>query len=539
MAIAEANRPGISGASEEATKQALAFVQSWRSLFELMMSNRDFRALIVDAGEIARRVFLRHTEGLGEKAKQEFLAGVPATDIAKDVKGDAQQRSQSPATGEYEVKMSNEESDQLQRDVARVLSILGKNPNFRDGVNRIFELFDIARDQVRGQVKTGLGKGDVELANPHARKAQQETEKLIAAFSGKKTLDDFMENLKKIIRKVDNDNETRQYLNELRAFIVEESAKQNDEEALKRRINELIDRGRELSDKYRYADEVNAFLDSSDQLMENIKNDEMVSLLRHHAGIVASDLSYTDPSGETRLDTEVLDKLRSALIPILADAFKYIPVPKIEHVDHNKHYWVDNIVLCGFDVIPDRVKVHMESDSDLSIRDIEVKKSRTRLVVTLKEIRTELKNMDFYYNKKTFPQMTERGKFTLRLGGDGATLQLLFNIEQNATDRAPRLTDGRADFTIHKMDITFDKSTLTHDVLFPMFTTMFQPSIKNKIENEVENSLQKLIDNIAGRLSEALGEVNRPLLSRLENVKATLKCNEFGQAFEARKEKLE
>jgi len=262
-------------------------------------------------------------------------------------------------------------------------------------------------------------------------------------------------------------------------------------------------------------------------------------LLRHHAGIVASDLSYTDPSGETRLDTEVLDKLRSALIPILADAFKYIPVPKIEHVDHNKHYWVDNIVLCGFDVIPDRVKVHMESDSDLSIRDIEVKKSRTRLVVTLKEIRTELKNMDFYYNKKTFPQMTERGKFTLRLGGDGATLQLLFNIEQNATDRAPRLTDGRADFTIHKMDITFDKSTLTHDVLFPMFTTMFQPSIKNKIENEVENSLQKLIDNIAGRLSEALGEVNRPLLSRLENVKATLKCNEFGQAFEARKEKLE
>jgi len=299
-----------------------------------------------------------------------------------------------------------------------------------------------------------------------------------------------------------------------------------------------MEKGRGLIEKYRYADELNDFLNSADKLMENINNDECVSLLKHHAGIVVSDLSYTDAAGKTHLDTDMLNKIRSIIVPIIADTLKYIPIPRIEDTDEYRDYWLDNIVLCGYDAVPEKVRVQIETDSELNVRDIEVKKSYTRLVLTLKEIKTELKDMDFYYKRKSFPEMTENGKFTLRLGGDGASLVIDFNIEQSS-GKAPVLTDGKATFNIHQMDIIYDKSSLTHALITPMITSMLKKSIQKNIEITVENTLQKLIDNIGNRLTEALAEVNRPLTSRLDFVKQTIMGTEIGQTFEKRREKLE
>jgi len=48
-----------------------------------------------------------------------------------------------------------------------------------------------------------------------------------------------------------------------------------------------------------------------------------------------------------------------------------------------------------------------------------------------------------------------------------------------------------------------------------------------------------LIDNIGGRLTDALSEVNKPLTSRLETVKQTIKGSDVAQTMQKRKEILE
>lgn len=534
-----ASVPSVSGSTKShVANEAMDFVQTWRTLFELLMSSREFRKLLVDSVSVAKRIFLRHSDGLGEQAKQEYLAGKAPTDIAKDVSNQAQQKSQSPVTGEYQVKMTEDESNQLKDDAARILATIGKNPTYRQGVERIFQLIDITREQAKAQANAQTQQPAVARAKPNARKAKSDTKELVAAFSGKEALDNFLNDFNNLISKFNNDNETIQYLKEVRTFILEEPTRER-EENLRQRMDELIDRGRNIVDKYRYADELDNFLDSANEMLENIKNDEFVSLMKHHAGIVASDLSYTDASGQTVLDTEILGKLRSVIVPVIADTLKYIPIGKIEGSDKNRDFWVDNIVLCGYDVLPDNIRIHIESDSDLSVRDIEVKKSYTKLVVSLKHIRTEFKDLSFFYHKKTFPEMTEQGKFNLRLGGDGANLTMFFNVEQKAGQKQPHLTKGESEFNIAEMDITFDKSTLKHDILSPIFSTLFKAQIKHNVESEVENALQKLIDNIAGRLTDSLVEVNRPLVSRLESVKQTIKGSDVAQTMEKRKEVLE
>jgi hypothetical protein len=96
-------------------------------------------------------------------------------------------------------------------------------------------------------------------------------------------------------------------------------------------------------------------------------------ILRQQAGILTADLSYMDIEGKTHVDTEMLSKLQSVILPVLAESLKYIPIPRIESKDYNREYWVDNIVLCGYDILPENIRFHLESDSELSIRDIETK----------------------------------------------------------------------------------------------------------------------------------------------------------------------
>jgi len=182
-------------------------------------------------------------------------------------------------------------------------------------------------------------------------------------------------------------------------------------------------------------DDLKPFLDSTNQMIENMKNDEMLQLLRHHAGIGQSDLSYVDHEGKLQLDTDMLIRLQKVLLPVLADALKYIPVSSITSSDPDRDFWLDQIVLCSYDIIPDNIKFHLETDTEFSFQDIQVNSTHTNLVIKLNRFRTELKDIEFYYKKKTFPEFEDSGRVTSRIKGEGANLTITYNVEQGEKDK--------------------------------------------------------------------------------------------------------
>jgi hypothetical protein len=77
------------------------------------------------------------------------------------------------------------------------------------------------------------------------------------------------------------------------------------------------------------------------------------------------------------------------------------------------------------------------------------------------------------------------------------------------------------------MDIEFDKSTLKHDVLLPMATTVMKPIIQSKIEKAVETNLTNMLKQLGDRMTMALGEINRPgLFGNMGSLKETIKASE-------------
>jgi hypothetical protein len=529
-ALVAIQRSGVSSTTKEATKQSLEFVDTWRSVFQLLIRQREFRKLMVDSIKIAKRVVNRYGEDVMQDVSQKVVEGVPPPAIMETAKEQIRQKGQ---TGQ----MTDQEWETLQAEISQVLSILAREPTYRDGLNRLFNLFDLFRFATQSSSITGA---TVPAAEPHAKRAQFETEELVAAFTGRETMEKFKMVLRNLVMKYQDNMEVRQYFTEVREFILcSKSEEMIRSEEFKAKSKELFYRGRDLMQQFKDDPLLDNFLNTANELLENIKNDEFVKILRQQAGILTADLSYMDIEGKTHVDTEMLSKLQSVILPVLAESLKYIPIPRIESKDYNREYWVDNIVLCGYDILPENIRFHLESDSELSIRDIETKQMHTRLVIKLDRLRTELKDMNFYYKKKTFPTLEDLGRLTIRLTGEGANLKFTFNVVQDERSKTPRLTEGFVSFNIVHMDIEFDKSTIKHDLLLPMMSGLFKQQIVQEIESAVEKNMTGMVQDIAQRLSETLTEVNRPLQTGIEMARKALKSTEMAQVYEKRREKLE
>jgi hypothetical protein len=522
-------RSGVSADTKRASQEALDFINNWRPVFQLLSRSRDFRQLFVDTLRIARRIISRQTEPIAQDVKERFIEGQSATTIAQTAKQQMKEKSNE------ETPLTDEEEESLLNEWQGMFILLAQQPTYRQGLNHMFNLFDMWRNTSREAVIPGSTQVET-----HTRRIAQETEELVAAFTGRECLEKWKSSLWALMDLFKQNPEWNQYLTDLKNFILStQSEEQVKSEEFKHKSKELAHRGRDLAQQLKDRTEVDNFLDCSEELMENIKRDEYVKLLSEQAGIIRADLSYVDMEGKTQIDTDILSKLQTVLMPVLAETLKYIPMPKIESRDSNREFWLDNITLCGYDIIPENIHFHLESDSDLSLKDLEAKRSHTHLVITLDKFRTELKNMTFYYKKKTFPVLTDSGVVTFRIGGDGARLKMVFTVEQHTGDKYPRLTEGYADFHIRQMDINFDKSTLTHDVLVPMMSNMWKLQIQNEIEKAVEKNLTTVVQKLSEQLTTTLSEVNRPFLSGLEEARKAVKKSDIAQVYANRREKLE
>jgi len=529
-ALNQTSKKGIlpSGSGKEAAQDIMQFMDTWRPIFYLLVGSRDFRVLILDSIQISRKVLYGYTESISDDTSEQFIEGESAKQMAENVKEKVKEKG-AP-------EMSDEEWNKIQKDIQKVLALLAKEPAFQQGIQKIFNLLDMFQQTlIEAPVSSGALPKDI-----HIRRVVGETEELVSSFSGRETLEDFKFHLTNLIRKTKEHEDLHNYLNELKELILKSrSEAEVQSEEFKSKSKEIATRGRELFRELKEDDNVKPFLDSANAMIENIKNDEFLQILRHQAGIVQSDLSYVDSQGQLQLDSDMLTKLQRILLPVLVDALKYIPVPRISSSDPWRDIYLDNIVLCSYDIVPENIRFHLETDSEFSLHDVKVNETHTFMVIQLNHLRTELKNVEFYYLRKSFPSLEDSGRVTFRIKGEGAKLTLTYKVEQSPGDQVPRIMEGKASFDITDLEIEFDMSTIKHTLLIPLLTNLFKGQIKNQIEEQVEKNLKSWIDKLGDMMTNTIGQANRPFLSGLEMAKKTIKSSQLAEVFQKRREKLE
>jgi len=515
---------------KEMKQEFINFVDTWHPVFYLLLSSRDFRILILDSIRIAQRVVYSYTDDMSNEPKEKFVEGESTEEVTETVKDEVQQQG-SP-------ELSDEEWEKIQKDLQRVLALLAREPTYRDGLQRLFNLLDMFQQTLLHEVPTS--SNTVLPKDIHIRRVVGETEELVSCFSGRETLDDFKFHLKNLIKKTSEHEGLHNYLYELKEFILKaKSESEVQSEEFKEKSKELARRGRELMRELKEDDDLKPFLDSSKAMIDNIKNDKFLTILRHQAGIVQSDLSYIDMQGNLQVDTDMLSKLQRVLLPVLAEALKYVPVSMISSSDAYRDIVLDKIVFCTYDIIPENIQFHLETDSEFSLSEVKIRGTHTYLVIQLNQLRTELKDVEFYYKKKTFPALEDSGRVTFRIRGEGAKLTLNYNVEQGSKDNLPKIAKGNANFHITDLEIEFDYSTIRHTLLIPLMTNLFKVQIKRSIEEQVEKNLQSWIDKLGDMLTNTIAQSNRPFLSGLSMARKTIKDSQIAQLYQKRRELLE
>jgi hypothetical protein len=157
-------RSGVSVDTQRASQEALDFVNNWRPVFQLLSRSRDFRQLFVDTLRIARRVVARQAEPIAQDVKERFVEGQSATTIAQTAKQEIKEKSN-------EEMLSHEEEESLLNEWQGMFIILAQQPTYRQGLNHIFNLFDMWRNTSREAVMPGSTQVET-----HTRRIAQETE---------------------------------------------------------------------------------------------------------------------------------------------------------------------------------------------------------------------------------------------------------------------------------------------------------------------------------------------------------------------------
>jgi hypothetical protein len=201
-AVEAMRRGGASIETRKATEQAVNFVNTWRPVFQLLIRSREFRQLIIDLLNVVKKIVSRQSDIL-EDVQQKFVEGGSGQEMLQTAKQDIKEKKDTQ-------QMTDQEWEALLDQFQRVLVVLAKEPTYREGINGLFNLFDMFRNTSPQTLPGGI------QAETHARRAKQETEDLLACFAGKENLDQFKFHLRKLIDLFNNNPEWNQYLNDLK-----------------------------------------------------------------------------------------------------------------------------------------------------------------------------------------------------------------------------------------------------------------------------------------------------------------------------------
>jgi hypothetical protein len=525
--------------SDKPRRQVRTMANNIVPLLKLVISSYEFRQLVVDFVKVSQRVLLRTTEqaDVGSQLESQWLHGRNPAEIAKDVASRTKESVQTEE-GKIDIPISDEEVTALTDDFLELLAILARDERYRDGITWLFDIFDTVYDESHSVAQ----EAKESVQQPHTQKLQEETKDLISQFTGRETLDRFIDNFYNMIDRLRQDQEWRTYFNDLRHFILDTKNPESlQTEEFRQKTRDLAERGRALMDRMRDDHTVDNFFNSANELLDNLKNEEFIGMLRERAGILYQDLTYVDTQGNRQLDTKLLTNIRKFVVPMLADALKYIPIPPIQDSNSKREYIVENIVLCGYDIVPENISVHLVMDSSVNLKEVETERGRTELVISLRNFRTELKDVHFYFKRKVFPELEDSGRVTVQLGGKGATLTMTFQIDYVPEESMTKFSGSKVDMYIDDMDFNFDRSSIKHDIFLPMVTSLFKRTIIHSIKRNVEKGLAGLINDLGYSLTKSMAEseTRKRFQNQLDWMAGTMKKEDFGRIYQQRVQKLE
>jgi len=459
--------------------------------------------------------------------------GKAAIDVADSAQKTISELREGKISASDLIPMSDERKEQFRLRFNALLDRIGANPDYRASFDNIFKTLEQLRqlwfstlEKAQTQV-VQQAKSEIQ-ASPNLQTLYDEGFKFIGRFVKQQSIDSFIADLKELYSTISEDPKLSAWWTDLKSYV--QYALDHPREAITpertAQLNSLLDRAFEFQLQYRYSTLTRRVLREGRILVEEIKNDATTNQLVTSFRNLAHTL-FLDKRGNVTYKPEELRQFKILFSSILMEELKYIPVPKIEGSTDEYDFTLQNVMLYGYDLLPDHILLKFENKLDLNLEALQADVARSNLSIKITHMKTHMKNVMFWFRKKTgLIKFEDHGLADVDIAGDGATLTIQIQIDAND----PRgMIIRQVDFDLDKLNIHVIDSR--YDWLLNLFSGIIGNSMKRSIEREVESRMTTMLQQIFSNLSSItsslpVGEVGGVVKENLKDLQATKRALE-------------
>jgi len=387
------------------------------------------------------------------------------------------------------------------------------NEHFKREARRAaVEITEELREQIAKEQEFREAEMSEWLKTDHFWRALYDAKDIIGQFTGQKELNRFLDNLWETYRSIVDDPDLNDWFDQFQSFVNEVLERPTSKEEKDRQIDELFNKGRELFQKEKWEDKFNELNFRFMVLIDNIKNDSTSKDFGEKISKFAADFALNRRGyPDINVMENSLAQMKNLLIPLFKQQLEQIKIGRVDYQGETYDAVLEDIGFSG-SFLPEQIDIAVRNDFHFDSADPSKDIFQNIVQFRVSNIKPEFKNFKFSYQRKTFPKIEDWGEADLKIAGEGAFIQVTWNLVSVAGE-PPVANLDMVKCEIDRLEINVFGEKTHHGVLDKMLLPFFIPTIKSKISSTIEDLLRT-------RLLELNSQINDFFLSKpIESLK--------------------
>jgi len=269
----------------------------------------------------------------------------------------------------------------------------------------------------------------------------------------------------------------------------------------------IFQRGTQVIQKYKGKEDYYKLMKDAKTILSRLKNDQASVALLKDIRDISRDM-LLDQTGKPSFEVmrQSLAEIRSLIVPILLEHLREVPIPMIEGETSDMRYAFDNIVLYGYDLLPEKINVFMDTNIDVEPFDLSSSdKTSFRLHVHIRDFKMHLRNLMFNVDKFKMPTFRDQGALNIDLWGEDSQIALIWKVKM--VNGYPVFYDARGSLILDKLKLRAVQAK--KKALMNLAFMLFGGTIKRRIEAQASDKLTFMLNGLNAKLNELFNKTTR------------------------------
>ncbi|OCH91664.1 hypothetical protein OBBRIDRAFT_834003 [Obba rivulosa] len=334
-------------------------------------------------------------------------------------------------------------------------------------------------------------------SDPALQQSISELRTLLERFANGQSLDPIGDAIRVLYEDSKNDEELRHWLHDVDAYIREVLLQPGFvlDDQCNEQARQLLENGRKFYDD-KYKSHFDNLFNSITDWFAAFGADPLNRRWGNGWAKLTKDLLF-DSEGSLQYKPELWQDIKKVILPGLIDWVGYVPIPRIEYTDDAVDLVIENMALAGSNLFPNIVSVDAHNFLKFSPYQNIQDEQHHEVTLTFGQIQADMRDMAFYYHKKTgMPKMSDSGIADVLLGGTGMTITA--HIASATRDRSSVF--HIKDVNVKVDSLKFSIRDSKHDTLYKTFSPLATGLVKKQLQKAVEQAVRTALEYVDGQL---------------------------------------